>query len=493
MFRYAQIAFAFFMMAAVPALAAAGQERVVYREAKGGTALIVAINDRLGSVSFGSGFFVHENGLLLTNAHVIEDHSRLMVYLRNGSIFESPQVVAVDPDLDLAALQIPTAVTPLYLASELPEDGVSAIAVGYPRVTDVLQMGLTLHATVFPVNVSGIAIGRSRIVNRPVSFIQTTGVLNSGSSGGPLVEVESGDLIGMVVQTVPYWGQAKDHKGGVVGNVLLKAAINYSIPAGQIREWLQSHRLPFSHHPSGAVQAAQPARRNGSDPPTADAFFATAHLLHTMAMVMKNDRDLLELSVAHYQTALELQPQASWIFHNLGLAYTTLGRLEDAIEAYQAALVLTPEDTAMLADLGYVLHRARQTHQSITSYQAAIQVEPCFMRAHSELGVIFLENQKWKDAIAAFSRAAQCHPPTAAIGYNWGLALEQEGRSDEALKVWEGFLAKDPSKLPAGDQKIVEKIREKATSLKKSKAPSLAAANLRPAQHTAPLVKTQTQ
>src|SRR6185436_13668172 len=119
-------------------------------------------------------------------------------------------------------------------------------AVGYPRITDILQMGMTLHTTVFPINVSGIALGRSRIQNRPASFIQTTGPMNSGSSGGPLVRLGTGEVIGMVVHTVPYVGQARNLKGAVVGNVMLRAGINYSIPAPEIRHWLASHRSALS-------------------------------------------------------------------------------------------------------------------------------------------------------------------------------------------------------------------------------------------------------
>lgn len=386
------------------------QEREVYRNTKAGTALIVAIDDRTGSVSFGSGFFVEANGLLLTNAHVIEGHTRLLVYM-GDAIFEAPEVLVVDPDTDVAALRVPAEVHPLPLAADMPDDGVAVIAVGYPRITDILQMGLTLHPTVFPINVSGVALGRSRTENRPVSFIQTTGPMNSGSSGGPLVRLATGEVVGMVVHTVPYIGQAKNLKGAVVGNVMLRAGINYSIPASNIRNWLASHQSALSlsqgRSPGGvgrqAIETAQTAM------PVTDPFFSTAHLLHAMARVMKDDDDLLELAVTHYKASTE---------------------------------------NTMHAD-------------------------PCSKRARTELGMIFLETKKWQEAITEFSRASQCPPQSPLVSYHWGLALEHEGRSQDALKIWETYLVADTSGLPSHEKEIVEKIREKVTVMKRSEDPEI--------------------
>src|SRR5438094_8572978 len=119
----------------------AGQREDIFRQAKASTALIVAINDANHSVSLGSGFFVDAKGLLVTNAHVIEEHTRLFVYVRDQEVYHAPDVAAVDADLDLAALHVRGArINPIALAAEDPQEGTEVIAVGYPRVTDILQM-----------------------------------------------------------------------------------------------------------------------------------------------------------------------------------------------------------------------------------------------------------------------------------------------------------------------------------------------------------------
>ena len=57
------------------------------------------------------------------------------------------------------------------------EEGDNAIAIGYPRLPDVLRMGLTIHPTVFPVTITGEAMGRSRTTGQPIPFAQITGFM----------------------------------------------------------------------------------------------------------------------------------------------------------------------------------------------------------------------------------------------------------------------------------------------------------------------------
>ena len=282
-----------FVFLLVPTIAFAAPRSEVYRHAKAGTALIMAVDDKTHSLSLGSGFFVDQNGLLITNAHVIEDSTRLIVYVRDRIVVQSPKVVAVDPDLDLAALSVPASdVEALALTSTTPEEGSDVIAVGYPRMTDILNMGFALHPTVLTGNVNGMVQGRSRTKQQLTSMIQTTGHINLGNSGGPLVDAESGEVTGMVVLSVPYLERARDKSGTPLGSVKMKSGIGYSIPATVIRQWMAANHL--SAHPT--VGSSRPSQ--GSTP-SADRSFATGHLLQTIAMVLPKDEDLYNLAVNH--------------------------------------------------------------------------------------------------------------------------------------------------------------------------------------------------
>ncbi|MGH7236804.1 MAG: tetratricopeptide repeat protein [Nitrospiraceae bacterium] len=429
----------------------------MFRHAKAATALILAVSDATESVSLGSGFFVNANGLLITNAHIIEESKRLYLYVRDRDVYTAPEVVAVDPDLDLAALRIQqTGVDAVALSADLPYEGTEVLAVGYPRIQDILQMGFALHATISTGTVSGVAEGRSRTKGRQAPFIQTTGVLNFGNSGGPLVRTDSGEVIGMLVQTVPYLERARDRSGAPIATVRMKSGIGYSIPAPVIRRWLASKGL-VSQPSSGPNEWRD-------DEPDADRSFATGHLLHTIAMVLHEDSDVINLALRHYEAATALSPDAPWIIRNLGLAHASLGRWEQALEAYKRALELTPDDPELLTDAGLASQRIGRQEQAAESYRAAIRINPRFWQAHNNLGAMLLEMGRVDDAIREFRLALDSKPAPATAAYNLGLALEAKGLLPEAVQVWEAFLGTARS-MPDTDG-LVAKMQEKLAHLK---------------------------
>ena len=430
----------------VGAESAQGADRgEVARQAKAATVLIVAVNQTTHSLSLGSGFFVDADGLLLTNAHVLQDHhTSLFVYVGNQVVYQAPEILAVDPDLDLAALRIrQKSVEWLPLSLDLPNEGEEIITVGYPRVTDILQMGFALHATVAPGMVSGVAQGQSRTEGRPAVFIQTTGLLHLGNSGGPLVRSDSGEVVGMMVTNVPYLERARDRNGTAIGSVMMRSGVSYSIPAPVIRQWLTAHHL-------GPQTSATSSRSGGGPRPRsaegdADRFFVTGHLLQTMAMVLERDPDLFALAVRQYETAAVLRPNAPWVSRNLGQAYASLDRWDDALKSYRKALELTPEDTALLTEAGIAWQRTGHRDSAAEAYRAAIRVNPRFARAHIYLGSLLWEMGRLDDAILEYGRALDSEPTSSLAAYNLGLACEAKGLRQKAVKVWRSFLEKAES------------------------------------------------
>jgi hypothetical protein len=359
-----------FLLLTVTEPARAGQRQDIFRHAKAATVLIVGVNDAGHSLSLGTGFFVDAKGLLVTNAHVIEERARLYVYVLDREIYADPDVVAVDPDLDLAVLRIPHASgDPLSLAADPTPEGTEVIAVGYPRITDILQMGFVLHASTIPAMVSGLIPGQSRTKGRIVDFLQTAGLLNFGSSGGPLVRTDSGEVAAMVVTTVPYMERAKDAHGVAIGSVMMKSGISYSIPASMIRQWLAENHLSSSPSVPAPAQEPLPNRSELE----ANRSFATGYLLQTIAMVLHADADLLKLAIRNYCVAAELLPEAPWIIRNLGLAYASLEQWDKAAQAYSRALALVPDDLELRADAAVAQQRAGRAEEAVALYPAALK------------------------------------------------------------------------------------------------------------------------
>ena len=455
------------LLISTPDIAFSFTQGDLYRQAKAATVLIVGINDESSALSFGSGVFISEQGLVLTNAHVVEDSTRLFVYIRNQAVDSDVKVLAIDSDLDLAALRVHTDVPVpfLPLAAEVPDEGTPTIAVGYPRVSDVLQMGLTLHASVIPMTITGAAMGRSRTAGLPIPFVQTVGMLNAGSSGGPLVHSETGEIAGLVVHTVPYLEQVKNAGGERLGAVMMRAGLSYSIPVSRLRDWLEKNHIPFSAKQTREV----PLIPLEKELPTR-AFLTTAHLLHVMAVVLHQDHDLLDLAIQHYESALQLEPKRPDVLRNLGLAFAAMGQTDRARVTYERAFAQTPSDPVLLKNMGELKSHMRDTQGAVELYRAAIRQDACLVSASLGLGTVLQAQGRVDEAKQVLRRAAACPSPSSYAAYHVGLALEQQGLKRDALQVWEDFLGQAHS-ASANERPILNKMQQRVAQLRAQLTP----------------------
>jgi serine protease Do len=140
--------------------------------------------------SVGSGFVIHPDGFIATNAHVASAGAELSVTFADGTEYEG-QVIGRDVKRDLAVIKIePTSpLEPIKLGrSDDVMIGEPTIAVGNP-------VGLQNTVTVGVVS----ALHRELVVDGQVLYrnvIQTDASINPGNSGGPLLNVV-GELIGI--------------------------------------------------------------------------------------------------------------------------------------------------------------------------------------------------------------------------------------------------------------------------------------------------------
>jgi serine protease Do len=136
--------------------------------------------------SLGSGFIVSPDGLVLTDAHVIDDADEVIVKLTDKREFKA-KVLGTDPLMDVAVLRIS--------ASNLP-----VVRFGNPADTRVGEWVLAIGSPFGFENsvTAGIvsAKGRSLPDDSYVPFIQTDAAVNPGNSGGPLFNLK-GEVIGI--------------------------------------------------------------------------------------------------------------------------------------------------------------------------------------------------------------------------------------------------------------------------------------------------------
>ncbi|BAU64116.1 2-alkenal reductase [Stanieria sp. NIES-3757] len=138
----------------------------------------------------GSGFILSSDGLILTNAHVVDRADNVEVTLKNGRSFDG-KVMGTDPLTDIAVIKIPAENLPTvtFADSEQIQPGEWAIAIGNP-------LGLDNTVTTGIVSATGRSGAQVGVADKRVSFIQTDAAINPGNSGGPLLNAQ-GEVIGV--------------------------------------------------------------------------------------------------------------------------------------------------------------------------------------------------------------------------------------------------------------------------------------------------------
>jgi Do/DeqQ family serine protease len=138
----------------------------------------------------GSGFIISQDGILLTNAHVVEGADSVTVTLRDGREFKG-KVLGTDSLTDVAAIRIEGKNLPTVSIgnSDQLKPGEWAIAIGNP-------LGLDNTVTAGIISATGRTSAQVGVPDKRVGFIQTDAAINPGNSGGPLLN-QRGDVIGM--------------------------------------------------------------------------------------------------------------------------------------------------------------------------------------------------------------------------------------------------------------------------------------------------------
>ena len=172
--------------------------------------------------ALGSGFIIREDGHIVTNAHVVQGETQLTVTVYKKvdgafekKVYEKVKILAVNPFVDLALLQIDAAelgdtkLTKVYLGNaDEVKVGNSVFAVGAPQ---------GLERTVS----EGIVSTTNR-ENKGMVYIQTTAQVNPGNSGGPLFD-RKGQVVGVVA-----W------------KLLFSEGLNFAIPINYVQHFLDN-------------------------------------------------------------------------------------------------------------------------------------------------------------------------------------------------------------------------------------------------------------
>ena len=174
--------------------------------------------------SLGSGVILSEDGIVVSNYHVVAGATDIRIVLNDGQEFSAKPLLS-DEQSDLAVLKVDTAAPLSFLnlrESETVEVGELVLAIGNP-----FGVGQTVSSGI----VSGLARSGAAQGSGRGYFIQTDAPINPGNSGGALVDI-SGRLIGINTSILT-------RSGGSNG-------IGFAIPASLVRQFVAQAKAGYT-------------------------------------------------------------------------------------------------------------------------------------------------------------------------------------------------------------------------------------------------------
>ncbi len=204
--------------------------------------------------SLGSGFVVNEDGVIVTNNHVICDAriENIRVIFNNG-VELKPILLGYDARYDIAVLKVSPFKSIRYLKlgdSSHVDIGRRVFAIGHPY-------GFGFSVT------SGIVSFCSRNLNNTiakigigsfVNYLQTDAAINNGNSGGPLILGKTGEVIGM---NTSIFSNSESNSGinFALPSNIIKSVVSQIIKFGKVRKpWFG---ISFERVPQDALNALQ--------------------------------------------------------------------------------------------------------------------------------------------------------------------------------------------------------------------------------------------
>jgi Flp pilus assembly protein TadD len=165
--------------------------------------------------------------------------------------------------------------------------------------------------------------------------------------------------------------------------------------------------------------------------PQGGTAFLVLLILFSWGTIRRNG--IWQNEVMFYETTARDSSAAS-IWNNLGTAYGSAGRSEDALKAFETSVALRPNAEAF-ANLGRIYSSLRRFSEAENAYLRAIEVKPRNANHYSGLGDLYFAQGRYNEAIPRYKRCLEINPHNVRAAFNLADACRMEKRYDEAIEA----------------------------------------------------------
>jgi len=374
---------------------------------KPSTVIIFAYDDKGEFLQLGSGFFISQNGDVITNYHVIQGASSAEIKTADEKTYPITYIVAGDEQNDIIRLSvnIPSQyVYPLSLSKTIPEVGERIIVYGSP---------LGLENTVSDGIVSAI-----RDVPDFGKVIQITAPISPGSSGSPVLNMQ-GEVIGIATFQM------------IEGQNL-----NFAIPSERIASLnLIEEKKTF---PTEELFEQENKEKKDSDY-ALEAYNKAVYFM---------DKKEYEKALPCWEIAAKIDffpiKMKAIVYYMIGFCYNELGNHSKAIEAYKQAILINTDYLSVYRDLGNVYFGLGNFDEAVESFKQVIRINPNDVLAYNMLGASYMGIGNYTKAIEALKQAIRIDPNDFDAHSGLGLVYSMLGNYIKAIEAYQQAIRIDP-------------------------------------------------
>ncbi|QTA78245.1 bacteriophage T5/ORF172 and tetratricopeptide domains-containing protein [Desulfonema limicola] len=164
--------------------------------------------------------------------------------------------------------------------------------------------------------------------------------------------------------------------------------------------------------------------------------------------IIKESAEQLD-KLEYYKKAIELDPNNSAFYNNLGCIYDRLNNSTAAINAYKKAIELDPGNAILFNNLGCNYGKLGLYRKAIDSFKESIQINPDFIKSYFDLGFSYGQLGVHKEAVKAFKIAIKINPNIAQLHYNLGYSYNKLNLHKEAINAFNNAVNVNPKYINA--------------------------------------------
>ncbi len=153
----------------------------------------------------------------------------------------------------------------------------------------------------------------------------------------------------------------------------------------------------------------------------------------------------LKESIDYWTKFLEQRPESSEGFFQLALAQEKLGLLDEALKSYKKVSELKPDSRESFLAKARIYENKKEFKLAIKEYEEYAKLFPAKPEILLYLGKCYFEEKKYEKAEETILKAKESSPDNVMINYLLGLVYEKQGKTDEAIDIFEYVVKLEPT------------------------------------------------